>query len=54
MADIKELLLELHEKVDRLEQKVVDMDSRIGFGLNAENEIKLIKVIIILYINVYN
>ena len=54
MADIKELLLELHEKVDRLEQKLADMDSRIGSGLNAENEIKLIKVIIILYINVYN
>ena len=52
--DIKNLLLELHEKVDRLEWKVADMDNWIGSGLNAKNEIKLIKVIIILYINVYN
>jgi hypothetical protein len=54
LADIKDLLLELHEKVDRLERKVADMDKRIGSGLNVEKEIKLVKVIIILYINVYN
>ena len=47
MAEIKELLLGLCDKVDRLECKVLDMDSRMQSGLNVENEIKLIKVIII-------
>ena len=47
MANIKELLLELNAKVNRLECKVADIDSHIASGLNVENEIKLVKVIII-------
>jgi hypothetical protein len=40
-------LLEVLAKVDSLEQKFADMDSRIASGLNNENEMKLIKVVII-------
>ena len=47
MAKIKELLLGLYNKVNRLEHKVSDIDSHMQSGLNVENEIKLIKVIII-------
>ena len=45
-AEIKELLLNLTEKVDRLEQKISDMDSRMSAGLNKTNKINFVKVII--------
>ena len=47
MAEIKDMLIGLSEKVDRLEQKISKMDSRMSEGLNLSNETKFIKVIII-------
>ena len=46
MAKIKQLLLNLTEKVERLKDKISDMDNRLSTGLNDANEIKFIKVII--------
>ena len=48
-AEIKELLLNLTEKVDRLEQKISDMDSRMSASLNKTNEINFVKVIISIF-----
>ena len=48
MAKIKDMLIGLSEKVDRLERKISNMDSRMSEGLNLSNEAKFIKVIIIL------
>jgi hypothetical protein len=47
LSEIKELLLALSEKVDRLEQKLLDMDNRMSASLNNSNEIKFVKAIII-------
>ena len=43
---IKELLIRLNNKVDRLEWKVAELDSHITSGLDLKTETKLVKVII--------
>jgi uncharacterized protein (UPF0335 family) len=65
LAEIKQLLLALTEKVERieenltekierLEEKVSDMDNRMSAGLNDSNEVKFVKVIINTFLNVSN
>ena len=46
------MLLELTEKVNRMERKISEMDKRMIEGLNLSNETKYIKVIISLNFNV--
>ena len=46
LDEIKELLIGLNDKIDRLEWKVAELDSRIISGLDLETETKLVKVII--------
>ena len=46
LDEIKELLIGLNDKIDRLEWKVAELDSRITSGLDLKTETKLVKVII--------
>jgi len=48
LAEIKDMLIGLSEKVDRLERKILNMNSCMSEGLNLSNETKFVKVIIIL------
>ncbi|CAG8728745.1 13252_t:CDS:2, partial [Ambispora leptoticha] len=41
---IKDMLLELTEKVNRMERKISEMDKRMIEGLNLSNETKYIKI----------
>ncbi|KAF0435440.1 hypothetical protein F8M41_004802 [Gigaspora margarita] len=43
LTEIKDMLIGLSEKVNRLEQKISNMDSHISEGLNLLNETKFVK-----------
>ena len=48
------MLLALTEKVERMEEKLSDMDNRMSAGMNDSNEVKFVKVIITSIYNVLN
>ncbi|KAF0451498.1 hypothetical protein F8M41_002008 [Gigaspora margarita] len=43
LAEIKDMLIGLSEKVDRLERKILNMNSHKSEGLNLSNETKFVK-----------
>ena len=47
LAEIKDILIELTEKVNRMERKIAEMDNKISENFKLTHETNFIKVIMI-------